>query len=148
MIKSSPITNFQLITQFSTKHSTKLGKKSISTPPQKLKAHHLSFFTNQHKPHEISTYCRNCMLFQTNQRENHTNKLKKTEERYSEKETYGLRFSDDGCDGGGGFGEDGRGVDAVKVDVGGEIEARHRFDISLQIRVKVRANLKNRQQKF
>lgn len=144
MIKSSPITNFQLITQFSTKHSTKLGKKkSISTPPQKLKAHHLSFFTNQHKPHEISNILQKLHAIPNKlERKSYKQTQKNCLERYSEKETYGLRFSDDGCDGGGGFGEDGRGVDAVKVDVCGEVEARHRFDISLQIRVKVRANLK------
>lgn len=48
-----------------------------------------------------------------------------------ERETYGFGFADESSNGGGGFGEDGRGVDTFEVDVGGEVEARHRFDISL-----------------
>jgi len=47
--------------------------------------------------------------------------------RERERETYGFGFTDESSDGGGGFGEDGRGVDTFEVDVGGEVEARHRF---------------------
>lgn len=41
--------------------------------------------------------------------------------------TYGFGFADYAGDGGGGFGEDGRGVDAFEGHVGAEVEARHFF---------------------
>ena len=38
---------------------------------------------------------------------------------------YVLRLADDFSDGGGSFGEDGRGIDAVEANVGGDVKARH-----------------------
>lgn len=54
---------------------------------------------------------------------NSINKITKTREN----KTYGFWFSNEFGDGGSGFREDGRGVDAVEGDVGGDVEARHRF---------------------
>jgi len=50
---------------------------------------------------------------------------KKNSKTKRRRKTYSLGFADEVGDGGGGFREDGRGVNTVEGDIGGDVEARH-----------------------